>query len=301
MPGITFDGAGGRRVQIAELKFGDVGRGLSRYRPVALAVVAIVVMGLTLPGPRRVTSKAFDIGAFDSPASAGLPVSADVPEAATTGEVAAAVSAIDTSPSSFSSTFSSPASSSAPGSSFDVDSGFSRSEASESSSPSTFDSSRPSTSESRSAATPTPLKIVTAAWASAQAGTPLAATGVPEGSLPVGRRPGFENDKVAFVRLSGTETTLTLVPHDDATGQRSADAAQIHACRITTPAWAKAEAQSLDEAPKWDCAVAAVGQREEDGSWSFDLSSFPDRDSITGFALVPAGAGLDFQVAFKVA
>ena len=289
-------------MQIAELRFGDVGRGLGRYRPVALAVVAIVVMGLTLPGPRRVTGRAFDIGAFDSPASAGLPVSSAVPEAASTGEVAAAVSAIETSPSSFSSSFSSPSSSSsAAASSFAVDSGFSRSGADEPASSSTFDSSMPSASESRSSSvTSAPLRVATWAWASAQAGTPVASTGVPAGSLPVGRRPGFETDKVAFVRLTGTATTLTLLPHGDATGQRGTDAAQIQACRITTPAWAKAEAQSVDDAPKWDCGLAAMGERADDGSWTFDFSSFPDRAGSSGFALVPAGAGLDFQVAFKV-
>lgn len=309
MSAIHFDGAGGRRVQIAELKFGDVGRGMSRYRPVALAVVAIVVMGLTLPGPRRVTGKAFDIGSFDTPASTGLPVSAEVPEAAATEEVAAAVTAIDTSPSSFSSsfsTFSSPASSStgssssAASSSFTVDSGASRSEADERPSSSTFDSSSPPASESPAAVTPTPLRVETAAWASAQAGTPVASTGVPEGSLPVGRRPGFETDKVSFVRLAGTATTLTLVPHGDAAGQRNAGSAQIQACRITTAGWTKKEAQSMGEAPKWDCAVAAVGQRAADGSWTFDLSGFPERSGSSGFALVPAGAGLDYQVAFKV-
>lgn len=291
-------------MQIAELKFGDVGRGIGRYRPVALAVAAIVVMGLTLPGPRRVTSKAFDISSFDSPASVGLPVSADVPEAAATGEVAAAVTAIESSPSSFSSTFSSPASSSsssAASSSFAVDAGISRADARETASTTTFDSSTPSASESRGTVAATPLKVTTAAWASAQAGTPLAATGVPAGSLPVGRRPGFETDKVAFVRLTGTATTLTLVPHEDAAGQRSGDTAEIQACRITTAGWSKAEAQSMDEAPKWDCAVAAMGKRGEDGSWTFDLSSFPDRSGATGFALIPAGTGLDFQVAFKVA
>ena len=303
MTAIHFDGAGGRRVQIAELKFGDVGRGLGRYRPVALAVVAIVAMGLTLPGPRRVTGKTFDIGSFDSPASAGLPVSAAVPEASATGEVAAAVSAIETSPSSFSSTFSSPTSSSSSSpasSSFAVDSGVSRTEAAEPASSATFDSSTPSSSESRGTAAVEPLRVSTAAWASAQAGTPVASTGVPQGSLPVGRRPGFEVDKVAFVRLSGTATTLTLVPHEDSAGQRSAGSAQIQACRITTPDWAKAEAQPMDKAPKWDCAVAAIGQPAKDGSWTFDLASFPDRAGSEGFALVPAGAGLDFQVAFKV-
>jgi hypothetical protein len=117
----------------------------------------------------------------------------------------------------------------------------------------------------------------------------------------VGRRPGFAQDKVAFVRLAGTASVLTLVPHEDTTGARSADAAKIQACRITTGGWSKGEAQAMADAPKWDCAVSVLGTRSADGAWTFDLSVFPDRADDRGFALVPTGDAIDFQVAFKLA
>ncbi|HUP85467.1 MAG TPA: hypothetical protein VM143_07350 [Acidimicrobiales bacterium] len=123
---------------------------------------------------------------------------------------------------------------------------------------------------------------------------------MPAGSLPVGRRIGFDIDKAAFVRLSGTATTLKLVPHEDASGQRSADAAQLKACPITSTGWQKAEAQPMADAPKWDCTVSVLGKRAADGSWAFDLSVFPDRSDARGFALLPAGGPADYQVAFRL-
>lgn len=285
-------------MQIAELKFGDVGRGLGHYRPVALAVGAIVVMGLVLPGPARVAINDFGASRWSSSAAAVVPsagADADVP-----AEAAAAFEAIESAPSavtsSFATSFSAPAST---GSSFTSDAFVTREDSSESAS-STFDSSTPATTAATTstASAGGPLRVTRSAWASAQAGTPLAATGVPEGGLPVGRRPGFEVDKVAFVKLSGGTTSLTLLPHDDTSGTRGAAGAAVQACRITTPGWAAAEGQSLDEAPVWDCSVAVLGKPAENGSWTFDLSVFDDRAGERGFALVPAGNGLDFQVTF---
>ncbi|MDQ3108248.1 MAG: hypothetical protein M3Q68_10640 [Actinomycetota bacterium] len=117
----------------------------------------------------------------------------------------------------------------------------------------------------------------------------------------MGRRPGFELDKVAFVRLTGTATSFKLLPHEDASGQRSAPSAQLQACQITTPDWQKAEGQAIADAPKWDCAVSILGKMATDGSWTFDLSVFPERSDARGFALLPAGDALDFQVAFRLA
>jgi hypothetical protein len=68
-----------------------------------------------------------------------------------------------------------------------------------------------------------------------------------------------------------------------------------------TPGWKKAEGQSIEESPTWDCSVAVAGKRADDGSWSFDLGVFAARDDARGFAILPAGTGLDFQVAFKLA
>jgi hypothetical protein len=285
-------------MQIAELKFGDVGRGLGHYRPVALAVGAIVVMGLALPGPRRVALDDFGASRWTSSAAAVVPSAggaADVP-----AEASAAFEAIESAPSAVSSSFSTPFSSSASTSSSFTSDAFVTREASSESASTTFDSSSPAIprSESTSSAASGPLHITRAAWASAQAGTPLATTGVPAGSLPVGRRPGFDVDKVAFVKLSGGSTSLKLLPHEDSTGVRNPTGAAIQACRITTPGWAAAEAQSVEEAPAWDCAVAVLGKRAEDGTWTFDLSVFPDRADERGFALVPTGSELDFQVTF---
>lgn len=288
-------------MQIAELRFGDVGRGISHYRPVVLAVAAIAVMGLTLPGPRRVTKDLFGSSFSSAPSVAAAASESLVPEASSTPEVAAAVEAIDASPSAFSSSFSSPASSSsfssASPSSFSVDATATRSDASTTE---TFESSAPPSTTSTFAA-PQPLRVRSSAWASAQAGTPVATTGVPAGSLPVGRRPGFSQDKVAFVRLAGTATSLKLMPHADAAGQRAADTAQIQACRITTPDWKSGEAVAMADAPTWDCGVSVLGLRAEDGSWTFDLTVFADRADERGLALVPTGDALDFQVAFALA
>ena len=283
-------------MQIAELKFGDVGRGLGHYRPVALAVGAIVVMGLVLPGPARVAINDFGAGQWSSSAAAVAPsvgVGADVP-----AETAAAFDAIESAPSSVTSSFTTPFTApSSTGSSFTSDAFVTRDASSESSS-ATFDSSTPATTTTSTSSTGGALRVTRAAWASAQPGTPLATTGVPEGALPVGRRPGFEVDKVAFVKLSGGTSTLELVPHDDANGARNADGAVIQACRVTTPGWSEAEGQSMEEAPVWDCGVAVLGKRADDGSWIFDLSVFDDRADERGFALVPAGSALDFQVSF---
>jgi hypothetical protein len=285
-------------VQIAELRFGDVGRGLSHYRPVVVAVAAIAVMGLTLPGPKRVAANLFgasNYGGSTAAASLGA-ADASVPEAAATAEVAAAVDAIDSAPGTFGAFSASPSSAST-GSSFGIDAAATRADASTTD---TFESSAPATTQPK-AATAQPLIVTKSAWASAQAGTPLAATGVPEGALPVGRRPGFAQDKVAFIRLAGGATSISLVPHADATGQRSAETAQIQACRITTPGWAAGQAVAMADAPKWDCAVSVLGARAADGRWTFDLSVFPDRVDDRGFALVPAGDAVDFQVAFTIA
>jgi hypothetical protein len=285
-------------MQIAELKFGDVGRGLGHYRPVALAVGAVVVMGLLLPGPRRVAMNDFGASGWSTSAAAVVPSAAGDSEVS--AEASAAFEAIESSPSDVTSSFASPLSPpSSIGSSFTSDAFVTREGSSESAS-STFDSSTPSVSRSESSTTAAsgPLQVTRSAWASAQAGTPLAATGVPAGSLPVGRRPGFEIDKVAFVKLSGGSSSLKLLPHDDSAGTRNASGAAIQACRVTTPGWAAAEAQSLEEAPAWDCAVAVLGKRADDGSWTFDLSVFPDRADERGFALIPTGSDLDFQVTF---
>ncbi|HMC52876.1 MAG TPA: hypothetical protein VKI64_08965 [Acidimicrobiales bacterium] len=147
-------------------------------------------------------------------------------------------------------------------------------------------------------AAPTPLSVTAKGWASREAGTPLAADDVPDGTLPVANRVG-QADKASFVRLSGTDTTLTLV--EDPSGNRSlAGAGAVQACRITAP-WTPADAMSFDQAPAYDSTTCVAGTHPDASTWSFDLTSFADRAGGNGFALVPApSAPVDFQVTFKV-
>ena len=144
----------------------------------------------------------------------------------------------------------------------------------------------------------TRLSVTGKAWASREAGTPLATTDVPEGTLPVGNRLG-QLDKASFVRLTGTATTLTLV--DDAGGDRSlAGAGAVQACPIKGQ-WSDAAAMSFDQAPTYDTATCVSATHSDNRTWSFDLSGFAERAGGHGFALVPAAdAPVDFQVSFKV-
>lgn len=143
-----------------------------------------------------------------------------------------------------------------------------------------------------------PLELRSTAWASRTAGTPLAASGVPEMSLPVGSRVNVL-DKASFVRLSGDAPTLVL--GEVAEGRRGdAAAARLQACRITDESWKDEQAQSFESAPSWDPQACVPGERADDGRWSFDLSQFPTRTDDRGFALVPgADAPADFQVSLQ--
>lgn len=135
------------------------------------------------------------------------------------------------------------------------------------------------------------------AWASSLAGTPIADDGVPEDGLPVANRIGGI-DKASFVRLEGDELVLQL-REDAGAAREAAGAAALRACVITTPGWVEAEAQSFDDAPKWDDDRCIVAQ-ETDEVWSFDLSGFAAITGPAGFALLPAdGAPPDFQIVLR--
>ncbi len=137
------------------------------------------------------------------------------------------------------------------------------------------------------------------AWASRTAGTPLASDGVPKGTLPVGTRAG-QDDKLSYIRLSGDETVLRLA--EETTGRATVQGpAAVKACRITVAGWKEGEAIAIADAPPSDPNACVEGAKSPEGLWTFDLSSFPDRTDARGFALRPGkGAGVDFQVAFKV-
>lgn len=287
---------------ISDLSVGDVRRVFRRYVPVAAVVFAVALMGLTLPGPKILGGVGRALPTFSSSAGAGSSSSAVVAaEDSAVAEVAAATPANVTS--SFSNA---PASSAgfADAPAAPVRLPFPTATAADrgdepSRAPTTFEAPPPEDSSSSAAAAPLPLQIVGSAWATATAGTPLAAQGVPAKSLPVGTRVG-QHDKRSYVRLSGSAPALTLAPHPDAAGQRAPETGMILACQVTVAGWKDAEALRFADAPAHDSTKCVPGVRSADGSWTFDLSAFPTRSDDRGFALVPGPtAPLDFQVAFK--
>lgn len=142
-----------------------------------------------------------------------------------------------------------------------------------------------------------PLSIAGAGWADSLAGTPLAGSGVPDGTLPVGNRLG-RIDRATFARLRGTDTRLVLQENTDGRREQLGSAA-VMACPITTTTWTETEAQSFADAPRWDDQRCVPGARAG-AEWTFDLSSFTDRAGPAGVALVPAAdAPADFQVTFQ--
>ena len=274
----------------SDLRLRDVRRVLLPYVSVVAMVSAIVALGLVLPGP-RVVHRPNPLSQFSAPAAAGVApvdelaeVAAVAPSEGDPFAVAAATNpGFDDSPVAPirpAATFS-PADG---GSAAATDPG-------------------PTPAPSSDAPTTTtvmvsPLRIVGSTWASRTAGTPLAAQGVPESSLPVGSRLG-QPDKASFIRLDGTATSLLLAPHEDASGQRSPDAGAIQACQITDAEWKDGEAISFDAAPAYDETTCSAGVRNPDGTWTFDLAGFPGRADDRGFALVPGpDVPLDFQVSF---
>lgn len=143
-------------------------------------------------------------------------------------------------------------------------------------------------------ATEEPLLVRGFGWASSLSGVP--SNDVPEGTMPVGSRLG-NIDKVSFIRLSGTATSLSL--HEDTAGAREAlGAGLVVACQITDPGWEEKPDQALADAPAWQANSCVAGE-ESDNTWVFDLSRFADIAGQAGFALVPApDAPADFQVTF---
>lgn len=145
-----------------------------------------------------------------------------------------------------------------------------------------------------------PVRIAAAGWASSTGGTPVGATveSIPEGALPVGTRVG-QTDKVSFVRLAGDATALVLA--EDAAGRRGSafEASPVQLCQVTAAGWEAGEDQAMSDAPPHDPDLCAPGQQGADGTWSFTLTLFEDPTDDRGLALVPtADAPLDFQLTF---
>jgi hypothetical protein len=257
---------------LADVSLGDIGRAVRRYQPVALTVLAVLVVVVLsdpiprpagdedIPGPRAAAATG---AASDTDPSAEPPLLGALPDPGP-GQVLPPPGFVADLP---------------------ADAIFVP--------PPVADSAPAPGGE-------TPLRVVAKAWASQAGGTPVATVGVPAGTLPVGTRLG-QADKASYVRLSGTGTVLALT--EDPQGARTSQGAPaVQACQITDAAWQEAEAMSFSDAPPHDAATCAAGTRSADGQWSFDLSRFPFRTDTRGFALVPAAdAPLDFQVAFRTA
>ena len=134
---------------------------------------------------------------------------------------------------------------------------------------------------------------------------------VPNGSLPVTATLGQPQNisAIGFAVPDGMQAsslTLTLPPAEG--GDQNASAAKIAACVITAY-WDGSDNAKWEAKPQWDCAKAkASGTRNDDGSFTFDLSSiamlwadpFETIPADNGVALVPDpdDATGTFQVTF---
>lgn len=295
----------------SDVRIGDITAALARYRPVVVVAAAIALIVAVAPGPRYSRPEAVDtsfetadgFGSVSSPTTVPpAPGVGATDPALDRGDLAAPAPSFDTSfggGSSFGG-----ASSFDSGSSGDFDSGPSGG--------SSFDGDESEAAPDTSFE-PTPpalvgadpgdgskLGVVASGWASATAGTPLGADGVPDGSLPVGKRIG-QDDKRSYVKLAGQGVVLSL--REKADGNRAPvgpGPVIVRACKATAE-WQPGENLTFDQIP-FDPDACVDGRREADGSWTFDLGSFPaaQRVDTKGFALVPGGtdAAIDYQVAF---
>ena len=275
---------------LADVTLGDIGRALARYRPVAITVAIILVVLAVLPGPEG--------GALRPLGSAPPPAAAATTDVAA-GDAAsvAADTTVPADPSASSSTFDSSASSSdfSSSSSSDFSSDSPSSDFSSAPAP-TFDFSNEGTPGESSSSVSRPLVVVSAGWASATGATPLGATGVPANTLPVGKRIG-QVDKYSFVRLEGDDQVLTLRLHADKRTTTGVVAVSI--CQITDANWQAAENVPSDRAPKYDTSTCVPGDPGDGTAYSFNLVTFSSSSDPRGFALVPTGDSIDYQLAFE--
>lgn len=251
-----------------------------RYRPLAWTLVALLAVAWYLPG-RPDPAPTQDLVAAPSPVTTPSTDGTDEgPPASGAGDELVATPAFDPSPGpGFSAPLSSPRPSFTP-----------VTPVTPVVPPSPPSADDPTTTPSE------PLTVRGSGWATRLPSTPLPADEVPEESLPVANRLG-SIDRVSFVRLAGDATTLELA-EDEASAREVLGTAAVAVCPILVETWAEEPEQSLDDAPPWDTESCVAGT-EQDGRWSFDLSSFEDRTGPAGFALVPTtDAPPDFQVAF---
>ena len=142
-----------------------------------------------------------------------------------------------------------------------------------------------------------PLRITGGGYAAADAGTPLATAGVPDGSVAVGSR-GGQVDKVAFLRLAGDPGVLQLKV--DANGANVLDQnAVLAACPVTQSSWKIGQGDVTPAAgPQYSCSLTSPGVRSSDGTtWTFDLSSL---DLSNGVAIDPVVSPTEVTKSFQV-
>ena len=103
----------------------------------------------------------------------------------------------------------------------------------------------------------------------------------PEGSYPVAQIAG-ESERIAAIEFlvkgprGGVVKNLELSLREaaDPTGSPNADGASIVACTMTEVFWSEGENGSWGARPSHDCGLGqALGQRDDKGVWSFDLTA----------------------------
>lgn len=281
---------------LADVTLGDIGRALARYRPVAITVAIILVVLAIAGGPRGRSVNAFSTA---PPPAAGSPTTVaagDEATASTDTTVASDPSSSSSSSFGSSSSFDSSSSSSSDTSDFSSDSSSSPSSDFASAPAPTFDFSDEDGTAASPSAGAEPLTVVAAGWASTGGGTPIGSTGVPEGTLPVAKRIG-QVDKYSFVRLEGDQKVLSLAVNAD--GARTTTGTPgVSICQITEAGWAEATNVPSDAAPDYDEATCVPGDPGDGTTWTFNLVTFASPSDPRGFALVPSGDAVDFQVTF---
>ena len=122
---------------------------------------------------------------------------------------------------------------------------------------------------------------------------------VPDGGISVGAAPDGALTVGAVLVDAGdgaSGASLRLVP---ASGSAGAEVAGIQVCP-TSAAWSPAEGESLEDAPKDECAATSVPMtRGEDGTWTADVQKLLDGETgDVGLIVLPAADAVAFQLSF---
>lgn len=282
--------------RLSDVRLGDITKGLARYRPVVVTVIAILLMAAFLPGERAERGGLVATAPPPARPVANAAASTAAPAAVPTDAPVAPSSSFDSAPQSFavqpSGTFatgrtfeSSSGSFTAPPPAFSGDASAAAPDAEIATTPGGFEADKPK-----------PLTITARLYATLGAGTPLATQDVPDKSSPVGNRLNQE-DKRSYVRLAGTATDLMLTEAPQ--GRETRGPALVRACQVLDADWPEGKGVALASAPKIDAGACVLGVRASDGVWTFDLSGFANPTDTRGIALTVApGSGVDFQVNF---